>query len=89
MTHSEVEKEIGRVEQELIDAVDQKDAATLDRIIADDFLTAGETLADKLGDKKLYVGDCLGSGPIEGGSASYDRMKLRVCRDRFLNSFSR
>ncbi len=77
MTHLEVEKEIDRVEQELIDAVGQKDAATLDRIIADDFLITGETLADKLGDKKLYIGDCLATGPIEGGSASYDRLKLR------------
>jgi ketosteroid isomerase-like protein len=78
MTHSEVEKEIDRVEQELIDALEQKDAAALDRIITDDFVIAGETLADKLGDKELYLGDCLASGPIEKASASYDRMKLRV-----------
>jgi ketosteroid isomerase-like protein len=66
------------VEQELIDAMDKQDAATLDRTIADDFVIAGETLSDKLGDKKLYLADCLASGQVEGGSASYDRMKLRV-----------
>src|SRR5688572_5452019 len=81
MTDSEVEMEIDKVEQELIDAVTQKDAATLDRLIADDFLIVGETLAEKLGDKQLYVADCLGSGPIENASASYDRLKLRVYGD--------
>jgi hypothetical protein len=41
----------------------------------------GETLAEKLGDKQLYVADCLGSGPIENASASDDRLKLRVYGD--------
>jgi ketosteroid isomerase-like protein len=78
MTYSEIEKEIDRVEQDLADAVTHQDAISLNHIIADDFLIVGESLADKLGDKKLYIGDCLASGPIEDGSASYDRLKLRV-----------
>jgi ketosteroid isomerase-like protein len=81
MTDSEVEKEIDKVEQELIDAVTRKDAATLDRLIADDFLIVGETLAEKLGDKQLYVADCLATGPIENASASDERLKLRVYGD--------
>lgn len=81
MTFKDVEKEIDMVEQELADAVTQHDAAALDRMIADDFVIVGETLGEKLGDKKLYVGDCLGAGPIESGSGSYDRVKLSVYRD--------
>jgi ketosteroid isomerase-like protein len=81
MTYAEVEKEIDSVEQELIDAVRNQDAATLDRIISDDFLITGETLGEKLADKKLYVADCLASGAAEVVSASYDRIKLRVYGD--------
>ena len=78
MTDSQVEKEIDSVEQELIDAARRQDAAALDRIIADDFLITSDTMADKLGDKKLYLAECLASGTIEGGSASYDKVKVRV-----------
>jgi ketosteroid isomerase-like protein len=77
MTYSEVEREIDSVEQELIDAMSKQDEATLDRIISDDFLIAGEPLGEKLADKKLYVADCLASGAAELVSASYDRIKLR------------
>jgi hypothetical protein len=67
MTDSQVEKEIDSVEQELIDAARRQDAAALDRIVADDFLITCDTMADKLGDKKLYLAECLASGTIEGG----------------------
>jgi ketosteroid isomerase-like protein len=78
MTDSQVEKEIDSVEQELIDAARRQDAAALDRIIADDFLITSDTIADKLGDKKLYLAECLASGTIEAASASYDKVKVRV-----------
>jgi ketosteroid isomerase-like protein len=78
MTHSEIEREIDSVEQELIDAMHRHDAATLDRIISDDFLITGESLGEKLADKRLYIADCLASGAAEVISASYDRVKLRV-----------
>ncbi|MCI0665647.1 MAG: nuclear transport factor 2 family protein [Acidobacteria bacterium] len=78
MTYSEVEKEIDRVEQELIDAVGRKDADALDRLVSDDFVITGETLGETLADKKIYVADCLATGEAEGGSASYDRMKFLV-----------
>jgi ketosteroid isomerase-like protein len=78
MTYSEVEREIDSVEQELIDSMRKQDAATLDRIISDDFVITGESLGEKLADKKLYVADCLASGAAEAVSGSYDRIKLRV-----------
>ena len=78
MTYSEVEREIDAVEKEMIDAVSTKDAAALDRIISDDFVITGETLVETLADKKLYLADCLGTGQVEGGSASNDRLKLLV-----------
>jgi ketosteroid isomerase-like protein len=78
MIYSEVEKEIDSVEQELIDAMRKQDAATLDRIISDDFLITGESLGEKLADKNLYIADCLASAAAEVTSASYDRIKLRV-----------
>jgi ketosteroid isomerase-like protein len=78
MAHSEIEREIDSVEQELIDAMHRHDAATLDRIISDDFLITGESLGEKLADKRLYIADCLASGAAEVISASYDRVKLRV-----------
>jgi ketosteroid isomerase-like protein len=78
MTYAEVEKEIDRAEQEWMDAVKRQDAAALDRLIADDFLIASDSLARKLGDKKLYVEDLLASGAVKDGSASFERIKLRV-----------
>jgi hypothetical protein len=78
MTYSEVEREIDSVEQELIDSMRKQDAATLDRIISDDFVITGESLGEKLADKKLYVADCLAPGAAEAVSGSYDRIKLRV-----------
>ena len=78
MTYSEVEKEIDKVQQEWMDAVKRQDAFALDRMIADDFLIAGESLAGKLGDKKMYVADLLASGAVENGSASFDRIMLRA-----------
>jgi ketosteroid isomerase-like protein len=81
MTFLEVEHEINSVEQELINAMERQDAAALDRLIADDYLITGETMAGKLGDKQLYVADCLASGAVKDGSASRDRLKLRVYGD--------
>jgi ketosteroid isomerase-like protein len=78
MTYAEAEREIDSVEQELIDAICNQDAATLERIISDDFVITGEPLGEKLADKQLYVADCLASGAAEVVSASYDRIKLRV-----------
>jgi ketosteroid isomerase-like protein len=78
MTYAEAEREIDSVEQELIDAICNQDAATLERIISDDFVITGEPLGEKLADKQLYVADCLASGAAEVISASYDRVKLRV-----------
>lgn len=78
MTFLEVEQEINTVQQELINAMERQDSAALDRLIADDFLITGETMADKLGDKQLYVADLMASGAVEDGSASSDRLKLRV-----------
>jgi ketosteroid isomerase-like protein len=78
MTHSEIEREIDSVEQELIDAMCKQDAATLDRIISDDFLITGEPLGEKLADKKLYIADCMAFGAAKAISASYDRVKLRA-----------
>jgi ketosteroid isomerase-like protein len=78
MTYSEVEREIDSVELELINAMRNQDAATLDRIISDDFLITGEPLGEKLADKKLYVADCLASGAADFISGSYDRIRLRV-----------
>jgi ketosteroid isomerase-like protein len=78
MTYSDVEKEIDSIEQELIGAMRKQDAATLSRIISDDFLITGESLGEKLADKNLYIADCLASAAAEVISASYDRIKLRV-----------
>ena len=67
MTDSQVEKEIDRVEQELIDAARRQDAAALDRIGADDFLITSDTMETNSEIKSYTLRNVWPLEPSRGG----------------------
>jgi hypothetical protein len=75
---SRIEQEIIQLTHEWIKAVEQRDFATLDRILADDFLIAGWLPDGQLGDKKFYLEDCLRPVGLEQATYSYDRWQFRT-----------
>ena len=74
----QVEQEIIKLTHEWLKAVGQRDFATLDRIIADDFLIAGWLPEGQLGDKKLYLEDCMRPVDWQQPTYSYERWQFRV-----------
>ena len=79
--HYQVEQEIIRLNHEWIEAIGQRDAATLDRIIADDFIIAGWLPDGQLADKQFYIEDCLKPVNFEQPSYNFDRWKVRTHGD--------
>lgn len=73
-----IEQEITKLEHEWVEAVAQRDANTLDRIIADDFLIAGWLPGGQLGDKQGYIEDCLRPVNVEQASYNFDGWKIGV-----------
>lgn len=74
----ETEQEIKRLAHEWLDAGRLRDRATLERILADDFVIAGWQPAGRLADKQFYIEDCMRPVDIQQGSYSFDRWKFRV-----------
>jgi hypothetical protein len=81
MTDSAVEQEIIKLAHELIEAGGRRDGATLERILADDFLIAGWLPNGQLADRQTYIEDCLRPVSIEQPSYKYDRWKIRIYGD--------
>jgi hypothetical protein len=76
-----VEQEIIRLAHDWIEAAGRRDRATLERILADDFLIAGWLPGGRLGNKQTYIEDCLRPAEVERSSYKYDRWNIRVCGD--------
>ena len=80
-TYSETEREIIKLTLDWIEAVGKRDGATLDRILDDDFLIVGWRPEGVVGDKKLYIEDCLMPVELEQSTYKYDRWQFRVRDD--------
>jgi len=70
-------KEIATLCREWLDAARRRDGATLDRILADDFLICGWQPEGRVADKRFYIEDCLKPVEIEGGSYRFDQWQVR------------
>ena len=73
----QTEQEIIKLAHEWLDAARRRDRATLDRILADDFLISGWQPDGRLADKQYYIEDCLKPVDIQEGSYKYDRWQVR------------
>ena len=73
-----IEQEIIKLTYEWMGAIGRRDRATLERILAGDFLIAGWLPEGRLGDKQLYLEDCLMPVGLEQASYSYDRWQFRI-----------
>ena len=73
----QTEQEIIKLAHEWLDAAGRRDRATLDRILAEDFLISGWQPEGRLADKQFYVEDCLKPVDIQEGSYQFDRWKVR------------
>ena len=71
------EQEIKKLAHDWLDAVRLRDATTLDRILADDFLISGWQPEGRLADKQFYVEDCMRPVNIQEGSYKFDRWHVR------------
>ena len=78
MTNHAIEQEIINLANQWIVAVGQRDRATLERIIADDFLIAGWLPHGQLGDRQTYIEDCMRPITVENSSYNYDKWKFRI-----------
>ena len=76
-TVSQAEQEIKKLAHEWLEAARRRDRATLDRILADDFLISGWLPEGRLAGKSYYVEDCLKPVQIEDGFYRYDRWEVR------------
>ena len=73
----QTEQEIRKLAHEWLDAARRRDRATLDRILADDFLISGWQPEGRLADKQYYIEDCLRPVEIQDGSYQFDRWQVR------------
>ena len=71
-------QEIRKLAHEWLDAARQRDGATLDRILADDFLISGWQPEGRLADKQFYIEDCLRPVEIQQGSYRFDQWRFRI-----------
>jgi ketosteroid isomerase-like protein len=71
-------KEIRTLAHEWLDAIPARDRATLDRILADDFLLSGWQPDGRLADKQYYIADCLRPVEIQEGSYHFDDWRVRT-----------
>lgn len=75
---TQVQQTIIQLTHEWMDAVAQRDRVTLERILGDDFLIAGWLPEGKLGDKQVYLADCLLPVEAEQATYSYDGWAFRT-----------
>jgi ketosteroid isomerase-like protein len=64
----QTEQEIRRLAHEWLDAARARDRATLERILAEDFVISGWQPEGRLADKEYYVEDCLRPVEISEGT---------------------
>jgi len=76
-TNYQTEQEIRKLAHEWLDAIQRRDHATLDRILADDFLISGWQPEGRLADKQYYIEDCLRPVEIQEGAYRFDRWQVR------------
>ena len=81
MSDPAIEREIIKLTHEWKEAGRQRDRATLERILADDFLIAGWLPDGKLGDRLTYIEDCMRPVEVEQASYRFDRWKFRTYGD--------
>ena len=74
---NQTELEIKKLAHDWLDAVRLRDAASLDRILAEDFLISGWQPEGRLADKQFYVEDCMRPVNIQEGSYRFDRWQVR------------
>jgi ketosteroid isomerase-like protein len=74
----EAEQEIKQLAHEWLDAARRRDQATLDRILADDFVISGWQPDGRLADKQFYIEDCMRPVDIQDGSIRFDRWQFRI-----------
>jgi ketosteroid isomerase-like protein len=77
----QTEQELIRLEHEWVEAIAQCDAATLNRLIADDFFIAGWLPNGQLGDKQTYVEDCLRVVDVLEPAYSFDSWRIKEYGD--------
>jgi ketosteroid isomerase-like protein len=65
------------LEFEWVAAIEQRDAESLHRIIADDFVIAGWLPNGQLEDKQSYIEDCLRPVDVTDAVYTFDRWKIR------------
>jgi ketosteroid isomerase-like protein len=70
-------QEIKQLAHEWLDAARRRDHATLDRILAKDFLISGWQPEGRLADKPYYIEDCLRPVDIQEGFYQFDRWQVR------------
>src|SRR5437870_3131843 len=75
---SPIGQEVINLEHQWIEAVSRRDAATLNRLLADEFLIAGWLPGGRLGDKRLYVEDCLRVVEVREASYSFEGWEIRA-----------
>ena len=80
-TDKQTEQEILELAHEWMEAIGRRDAAMLDKIIADDFVLTGWSADGQLTDKKSYLEDCLRPVNVENASYRYERLKFRTYGD--------
>jgi len=73
----QTEQEIKQLAHEWLDAARRRDRATLDRILAEDFLISGWQPEGRLADKPYYIEDCLRPVDIQEGYYQFDRWQVR------------
>jgi ketosteroid isomerase-like protein len=73
----ETEQEIKKLAHEWLDAARRRDRATLDRILAEDFLISGWQPEGRIAGKQFYVDDCMRPVDIQEGSYKFDRLQVR------------
>jgi len=81
------EQEIKDLILQWLEAARDRDDATLDRILADDFIIAGWQPEGRLADKKFYIEDCMTPVDIQSGSYRCDAWKCRFYDDLELVNF--
>ena len=75
---SQTGQQIIRLEHEWTEAVSRRDAATLNHLLADEFLIAGWLPGGRLGDKRLYVEDCLRVVEVREATYRFEGWEMRA-----------
>lgn len=73
---AKTEQDIIKLENEWIEAIAQRDAAMLDRLLAEGFTIAGWLPNGRIASRSVYLADCL--KPVEVKDASYSFAQWQI-----------